>query len=392
MNKEYKLKNLGKLSKILERYEKFFGNDFKKFIKYLIKIPENKMEDSCVEENSDVVKVMTIHQSKGLEFPVVFVCGLNNKMWLKKRNFKKLIDIIPEEFLLNHKKYNEYEEELRVLYVAMSRAQDILVLFESKEKSKIIKEVLKNNEYYENIEDIKEKVRKHKRDIKEPLRANFSALNQYLICPYLYYMIYELEFESPEIFEQIYGRSIHNCFKNLHFLMKSKKDITKEDIKEIVKLSIDNKISKFKNKFESVLWNYYKKYRSHIKEILYIEYPISKVYEGFILEGKVDIIFKDKNNNIVLMDLKSRKAEGIEITHIDIQLNLYKEILKNEFPNLKLKAYSIEDNEIRDIKTRDDIDRILEMFKKNRNSKRKNKNPFCKKCIFKDYCDASKKI
>ena len=81
---------------------------------------------------------MTVHKAKGLEFPVVIIAGLNDNKFPKDYNYlaKKSPEIfnIPndcleykneteDEELLNHNK-----EEERVLYVAMTRAEDLLIL------------------------------------------------------------------------------------------------------------------------------------------------------------------------------------------------------------------------------------------------------------------------
>ena len=64
------------------------------------------------EEKPDTVKLMTIHASKGLEFPVVFVIGMNEGLMPSSRT--TTADMM--------------EEERRVAYVAMTRAQDLLFL------------------------------------------------------------------------------------------------------------------------------------------------------------------------------------------------------------------------------------------------------------------------
>jgi DNA helicase-2/ATP-dependent DNA helicase PcrA len=72
---------------------------------------------SDISENEkgdiDAVKLMTVHSSKGLEFPVVFVAGLED-------NIFPLSNAMMEPKLL--------EEERRLMYVAITRAKDVLFL------------------------------------------------------------------------------------------------------------------------------------------------------------------------------------------------------------------------------------------------------------------------
>lgn len=74
--------------------------------------------DALEGESSNKVKLMTIHTSKGLEFPVVFITGVAE-------------GIFPH---FNSQKSNEVEEERRLMYVAMTRAKKILYLTFAKER------------------------------------------------------------------------------------------------------------------------------------------------------------------------------------------------------------------------------------------------------------------
>lgn len=74
--------------------------------------------DSMEGESSNKVKLMTIHTSKGLEFPVVFITGVAEGLF-------------PH---FNSQKNNEVEEERRLMYVAMTRAKKLLYLTFAKER------------------------------------------------------------------------------------------------------------------------------------------------------------------------------------------------------------------------------------------------------------------
>ena len=65
------------------------------------------------DENSDAVKLMTIHSSKGLEFPAVFIVGAED-------NIFPLANSLLEPKML--------EEERRLMYVAITRAKDALFI------------------------------------------------------------------------------------------------------------------------------------------------------------------------------------------------------------------------------------------------------------------------
>lgn len=85
---------------------------------------ENYLQDIALYTNadykkdSDTVKLMTIHQSKGLEFPYVFVCGLTE-------------GIFPSHRSIRERREAALEEERRLMYVAVTRAEKALFLTES---------------------------------------------------------------------------------------------------------------------------------------------------------------------------------------------------------------------------------------------------------------------
>lgn len=106
-------------------------------------------EDGDIRRNggrkfaADSVTLMTLHGSKGLEFPLVFLYGMD------KGRF-------PLEFG-NSAKDLSLEEERRLCYVGMTRAKDELILVCSKETSLFLKEIPPENAAWENLEQAEEK-------------------------------------------------------------------------------------------------------------------------------------------------------------------------------------------------------------------------------------------
>lgn len=120
------------------------------FIRYLETIQEQDVdfgEANILDENADVVRIMTIHKSKGLEFPICFVCGLSkqfNQMDMRQSILMDVelgigVDYIDPELRLKRKtmrrnvvaqrmKEDTRGEDLRVLYVALTRAKEKLIL------------------------------------------------------------------------------------------------------------------------------------------------------------------------------------------------------------------------------------------------------------------------
>ncbi len=94
--------------------ERTHGN-LNDFADYLSLYDENADRSTKDSTSLDTISLMTLHNSKGLEFPFVFICGVENG----------LIPLIRSGDLLGPK---EMEEERRLLYVGLTRARERLFL------------------------------------------------------------------------------------------------------------------------------------------------------------------------------------------------------------------------------------------------------------------------
>ncbi|WP_457644365.1 ATP-dependent helicase [Persephonella sp.] len=108
---EDRIANVNELFNALKEIE----NTGKTLIEFLEESSLSQAQDSMQEENS--VKIMTVHASKGLEFPVVFIAGLEEGIFPSGRSFEDI---------------EQMEEERRLFYVAVTRAKEKLFLTYSK--------------------------------------------------------------------------------------------------------------------------------------------------------------------------------------------------------------------------------------------------------------------
>ncbi len=120
---------------------------FVRYIEHLKLIQVDYGEAGIIDENADVVRIMSIHKSKGLEFPVVFVSGLSkefNRMdsqgdlitdmdlgiGVKCINTELRVkyDTLKRQIIASRMNMESLGEEIRVLYVALTRAKEKLIL------------------------------------------------------------------------------------------------------------------------------------------------------------------------------------------------------------------------------------------------------------------------
>ncbi len=147
-NGEIRKLNLMMLTKYAQDYESYGRTGLPGFIRYINRLKENESDlksAGTASEFADVVRIMTVHKSKGLEFPVVILSDLGRTgrsstdslvihektgVGLKvcdKKNFRKY-NTVQYEASKTLCILSDCSEELRILYVAMTRAKEKLIM------------------------------------------------------------------------------------------------------------------------------------------------------------------------------------------------------------------------------------------------------------------------
>ena len=399
------LYNLGRFSEIISKYQEISKKeDVKGFLWYIYQVGENINQHKIEDENT--IKLMTVHQSKGLEFPVVFLCSMNEGRFPLRYANREMIKI-PSHFLnkddLEDEKEIFYQEEKRLFYVGLTRAQDILVFTTS---DKHIVQKTKKSRFLDIVEDeiskdeFKLEIEKKYSVEKRIPNLNYSSINTFIDCPLRYTLIYDYGFVTPPSFMQNLGSFIHNVLQRIHEQMKKNKDISPEDMKKIVSTYwIDlpmgpKRNENVKNELIKEFVAYYLTAKENYAEIVAIEEPFSYIDDNMIVKGKIDLIVKDKDGNTDLIDFKTRKQKGIKKTNVDKQLQIYNYCLGKKYDINKLFAYTFTDNKKTEFPMdKDKTKSFLRKISKNISTEdfHKQKNDFCKNCQFKFYCWSEKK-
>ncbi len=145
--------NIRKLMRLADEFELLHGPDLAGFVRVLATmedVGEQEGNAATLAEEENVVRVMTVHQAKGLEFPVVLLTGLGSQrrggghpsfvvdnqgragVFLKgsRRDTYEDFDLClgPAIDIVREEEVKERQEEVRLLYVAMTRAKKRLIL------------------------------------------------------------------------------------------------------------------------------------------------------------------------------------------------------------------------------------------------------------------------
>ncbi len=265
---------------------------------------------------NNAVNILTVHSSKGLEFPVVFVVNLVIQRF-PSRDRKEQIpvptDLIKEILPTGNE---SLQEERRLFYVAITRAKDNLFLAASKfygeakrerKLSPFIAEALgedvvksiinkKINQppvqqlslleiVNANIQNTSEKQQELSAIRHQPLAINYISYSQiatFLTCPLHYKLRYILNFPSPPAPALSYGISVHSSLRDILLSQRAGSKINDTEVKSILKENwINEGYSSKTHELQTyaqagkILGEFWKNYKSDKPNTVGIETPFS---------------------------------------------------------------------------------------------------------------------
>ena len=367
---------------------------------------------------------MTVHKAKGLEFPVVIVSSLQKDKFpssprdLNRENQFYFGDetFYTPNYCLNYKtttedEDNEFEtlEGIRNVYVAMTRARDILMLStvgevpdEISEISYLLKEFDLNNLTNKKVE-IKEEQPK-----EEKLTLSYSTFDTYNNCPLKYKLVNTFEFKSSSSEKADLGSLIHRCLDAINHKLKLNEDVEEEEVIDICRKIFISKYDLVENSDEfddfciDVL-DYLDEFLDNNLEVVDSEVPFSIEFDDFILKGAIDLIYRD-GNEIKVLDYKNSEYNESNIPKYKTQLLTYILALEND-PSYKqyninsksASIYTLQSNRPLPLNIDEDneLDEQLENMKNaainiKNNCFESNKSIYCNICEFKPYCESGK--
>lgn len=407
--------NLAVLTQTIYNYESFISQtDVKGLYFFLTRMIGDY---GSYSENNGGVQLMTVHAAKGLEFPVTIVATLEkNKFPMALKDPTREKDYIngketfytPNEFLdfkdITEEDENELDlaEEAHIIYVAMTRAADLLILscsgkvpdeidkikplLQDFELSRLDDVIIRNS--YSNPED-------------EKLRLNYSSYSTYNLCPFMYNLIYNLGFKVSDENVTNLGTVFHEVMEIVNLKLKDNRIVSKDELKEITHevyssmFDIQETPEEFKQLEESVL-NYYDTYSLN-REVVESELPFEIERENYVLNGAIDLIYKVSPSEIGILDYKNAEHDDYKIAHYEKQLYIYASALKemSEFNDYDIKTaithfvktdYKHE-VEITEEKINTQLDKLNNVALKIINEEfPKRKSNFCEWCKFRIVC------
>ncbi len=382
-----KLLTIGNVKSFRIRTEYFYnlikdfelnGNTIYDFASYLEEIfaADYDLKFSVNTASSNSCKIMTIHKSKGLEFPICYFAGFSGKfnmMELKERiiydnKYGLIVQKVEESFkdtilktlLKSATKKEEISEKIRLLYVALTRAKEkmIIVMPEQEETAEVfdlvpsyerskynsflsiiksifsvllpfeIKTDIKLTHDYQNSTSKTEETELKDETVSlkvEELLYNEDTIEEMHYSKETLHLITKEEQDTMD-----FGTKVHEILEQLDFKNPTKAlSLLSSPIKERIELFLNTPLI-----MENISSNMYKEY-----EFTYLE---NNTYS----HGIIDLLIEN-DNEIIIIDYK---LKNISDSAYDNQLNGYRKFIKEKTNKIvRCYLYSIIDNEFREV-------------------------------------------
>jgi DNA helicase-2/ATP-dependent DNA helicase PcrA len=431
-------RNLSKFSTFLSKFEylhhvnnvfipKYLDSNIKKFFNdYLPYLKDGGIDEYEEEEEyapSGCVSFLTIHQSKGLEYPVVVVGSLWDKPNDRPDEIKEYINesVLVDGVFEPRQRITGFDFK-RLYYTAFSRAQNLLVLswggrpggpwpIPGKEFAKFAKNLLPWDSKEINYQEIKFD------QVKEiNLKRQYSFTSDILLyekCPEQYRLFKELEFSPVRISPMLFGTLVHQTIEDIHksILNGEESQISEQNITNWFEENYDllSKSSRIslapgtkKAALDQVI-NYAEREKENWNLVSEAELEISLVKPNYVLVGSVDLI-KGKGETVEIVDFKSEAVPegsmGGNAEQYKRQLEIYAHLVEEKIGKKVSKMHlyytgskesipyvTFERNSENISKTVSAFDSVVQKIESK--DYRMNSRPvkICMDCDFKGYCN-----
>lgn len=386
---------------------------------------------------NNAVNILTIHSSKGLEFPVVFLVNLVAQRFPTRERREGIP--IPKPLIKEILSTGDYhlQEERRLFYVGMTRAKDLLFLTaagyygEGKKERKIspfvyeslgeeeVKKILNTDSVAEQItlpflEDYapREKPKEEERHSNGVITyLSYSQIQTFDMCPLHYKLKYILKIPTPPSPAQSFGISIHSSLRNLCEEITKKEKLDNKKIVDIlknnwIKEGYSSKLHEEKSfeKAEKIILDYYKNNLSKGNPPIAMETPFNFNLENLKVGGRIDRIDELDGTKIEIIDYKTGEniPEQKKVDN-DLQLTFYalaatkvKDKPLNRKPDdiILSLLYIEKDKKITTVRTKEQLEQAEEFIKEkvkeiSESDFKCSHSIFCNNCEYKMLCSSN---
>lgn len=339
---------LGKFSQVISDFEQIYFNTapeekYASFVKWL----EYQAPDYYAESDADIgyatpdaVTLSTVHQAKGMQWPVVFVpCMRRNRFPSKRQGGLSVFHVIPDEAIVDADRYRgTVEDETRLFYVAVTRAQKYLVVTFSPGPNQLYRN---RSELFDHCADqtwvstrpsaTPLPVRIKPRALHEipQVTFSFSELKYLFECPYSFKLRFLYGF-NPPLHEALgYGKGLHDALSEVHKKAVSGEIVDASAAKDLVSRHLHTPFAypelrmALEKAAVEAIERYFAVHGDEIRRTVHSEKQIQvHIAPGITVDGRIDLIRRLDTDELSIVDFKSTdRAQAEEVTRD--QLHVY---------------------------------------------------------------------
>ena len=344
------LYNWGKFTEIINDFEKIYLDmepvyKLRAFQTFLRDDAPSIYPEGWLSPNFKTIRslrIMTYHQSKGLEFPVVFLPFLTQNAIFPLKNPGGISAWgIFNDTAIESAYKNDNESYRRLFYVGITRSEKFLFMTRSPQpfgngkmyqKSAQPYIEAKNSPYaYQELalDMVYPQSQVKKFSVDEVITLNFSLLKDLFDCPFKFEMLNVFGFHSPLNIRMGYGRSVHNMLEYVHKRYQEIPIFSDQVIQGIVDRYLylpygsTLLVDAMKEKAFQHLRSYIINNQANFPNILFSEKTIDySINEYLFIDGRIDLIRDNLNDTITIVDFKS-SSEVLSRDQIKNQLMVY---------------------------------------------------------------------
>ncbi len=282
----------------------------------------------------NAVQMYTVHQAKGLEWPIVFIPSMVKRRFPSTMVGRERDWMIPRDMFDAAKYDGDIDSERKLLYVAMTRPKDVLIIsyFKSMGRSNTNPSIFigELDTDLMNQMDDKEAISTHKLNLggdpEELQTYTTGEILSYSRCPYQYRMRHVWGYQ-PGIKERLgYGNSLHFCLRNAAQMIKEgtnpltavASSVDKHFFLPFMNEEATRQIGKNAKK---KLLQYAVQHKTDMEKIKEVETRIEFPLQRSTVAGRVDVIMHNENE-LEIRDYKT-SDKVISKDEAELQVRLY---------------------------------------------------------------------
>ena len=318
---------------------------FNSFLRFLYVGGINEYEDPDRPFPSGHVQVMTIHQSKGLEFPVVIVGSLAANISSSKQVDRLVGPFYHREPFEPERRITEFDR-MRLHYVAFSRAEKVLVLTSTETPKAHFNPIWQGLRQWPYVQ--KELLAAQHFELKErvPLKKTFSFtshLKVYETCPRQYQFFREYEFAPSRSAEIFFGALVHQTIEDIHrwvlegqslrLIERAIPGMFGANFRSLINAGYRPISDTQRQVALDQVNNYFRQNQDRMGQVIETEVDVSLEKEQYILTGRVDLLLGE-DDKLELLDFKSQprpEEDDRRLNHYYQQLLVYGHILEQRY-------------------------------------------------------------